>query len=61
MSERTKLIEQISFVDDVISEFEIENPELASLMNTLGFSIDEYERIASGMDGFEFVTSSTSG
>ena len=61
MSDRTELNDQISFVDDVISEFEIENPELASLMNTLGFSIDEYERIASGMDGFEFVTSSTSG
>ena len=60
MNDLIDLSTQIAFVDTVISDFEADNPALASLMETLGISIDEYERIVSGMDGFEFVTSSTS-
>ncbi len=53
--------EQIARVEAVVSAFEQNNPELVEAIETLGMTIDEYERIVSGMAGLDFETSSSTG
>ena len=55
------LDEQIARVEAVVSEFEQNNPELVEAMESLGMSIDEYERIVTGMNGLIIETSSSTG
>ena len=60
MSNRDLLDEQIANVESAVAQFETENPALIELMEMLGITIDEYERIASGIaaPGFERSNSS---
>ena len=60
-TQRDGLDEQIARVEAVVSEFELNNPEIVEAMETLGMSIDEYERIVSGMNGAVIETSSSTG
>ncbi len=60
-TQRDGLDEQIARVDAVVVAFEQNNPELVEVIETLGMTIDEYERIVSGMAGLDFETSSSTG
>ena len=60
-TQRDSLDEQIARVEAVVSEFEQNNPEIVEAMESVGMSIDEYERIVSGMNGVIIETSSSTG
>ena len=60
MNIREELDGQIAFVGEAVSSFEAENPGLVELMETLGISIDEYEKIVTGTDAWGFETSNSS-
>ena len=58
---KRRLDQQISEVEELISEFERENPGVVEAMETIGLTTDEYERMVSGMTDSEIQTSSTTG
>jgi len=58
-TKRDDLDKNLAYVESVVAIFEKDNPELAEAIETLGMTIDEYERIMSEMPGFEIETSST--
>ena len=60
-TQRDGLDEQIARVEAVVSEFEQNNPEIVEAMESVGMSIDEYERIVSGMTDLYIETSSSTG
>lgn len=60
-TQRDGLDEKIARVEAVVSEFEQNNPEIFEAMESLGMSIEEYERIVSGMNGLTIETSSSTG
>ena len=60
MTTHEGLDEQIALVEEAVLSFQADNPGLMDLLETLGISIDEYERIVTGTDGLEFQTSNSS-
>ena len=59
-TKRDDLDKNIAYVEGAFATFEKDNPWLAEAIETLGMTIDEYDRIMSEMPRFEIETSNSS-
>ena len=57
-TKRDGLDEHLAHVEAVVSAFEQDNPELADAIETIGMSIDEYERLVAEAQGVQVDTAS---